>query len=292
MNLLPFIIAFLVLFAGINTALFQNVRNTLIEQNAYSNLMHSERAARNEYVRAKYHNIKPVKDNSKDKNPKDPNPVGALRFQARYRQNGRLNVYALLTADEPPQALINAFYELFDRYYQNLPEYKHVNPTHFFEQIKQAFAKSDAQSFKELKLSDPKEQALFHRMCRGTTYYSIEDHEGYPPLDDVFRIEKAGAQRPLRWRVASPATLQAFFGPELTANFLEYEKELNVQHKQINQKELLDFFGEQNSFSDFNDSVQTLLDHSCGKTRRTSLTEVSDNKHLTRTQKEYLKQGL
>lgn len=111
MNLLPFVIVFLVLFGILNTSLFHGVKKDLIIENAESATAAAYRKARNKGVEKLFKSIKDVDADPADEKKKK---TKLARFRRRYAQSGRFNAYLVLTEEIPPPFLEETFYKLLD----------------------------------------------------------------------------------------------------------------------------------------------------------------------------------
>ena len=345
MNLLPFILTFIVLFASVHTAVFHRVTSLAIEENAYASFMSLNRCSRNDYVAKKYKDIRCSKESEAggSENTDGPKPIGILRTQIRFKQTRRINIYALLADDEPNAFLLSKVCEILNRCYNNLPEYRAVGSKALILFLKSIFDLEHHSSFKELMAKDkpysgglnlgkegqkirsacktdddvdsiesPEEdnaadgdefcvknfpnsnrtsiyQNLLERMCKGTQYYCLEKMIGYPPLDDLFRIEKSNAHRPLRWRLAPPMFLRVFFGHELASAILLEESRCAQQGISFGKKALDELLGRSGNdfFADF-ESARSFLDHACVLTSYANCAYAVDTDGLAQNMQTYL----
>ncbi len=79
------------------------------------------------------------------------------------------------------------------------------------------------------KISDlfPEElslQPIFYKMLKGSGYYDLASQQGYPPLEDYFRLEKENTYT-LSLPYACLPALEALLGDVLTSKVLQIEKE-------------------------------------------------------------------
>jgi len=289
MNVLPFIIVIVALFAGLNTTFFSHSRILLLTEQCYKNYMQAERFARIDGVDSFYKKIKAKKTPGEDTDPKKIEPVKALRYQPQYASNARLNVYSWLFSNEPNLLLQKCIIDLCSHVYGKIPEYqklaKEEKLTAFFEGISITAKSCKAKSFDTIRLKN--ESALFYKMCRGTSYFDIEKGIGYPPLDQLFRLDEKSAKTPLRWRIVTPPMLNRFLGKDLAEKILKAESTLNQQGKQFDKKELDDLIGQDAFIGSEFEAVQHALDHSCGKLKSKTIT-VSDHQSYTKIDKQYI----
>ncbi|MCP5492217.1 MAG: hypothetical protein H7A40_04160 [Chlamydiales bacterium] len=289
MNVLPFVIVIIALFAGLNATFFSHSRTLMLTEQCYENYMDAERTARDAGINDIYKKMKSTKPGKKNTELKPVTPVKALRHQSHYVANARINVFGWLFADQPDSTLQQHVLELCSRIYGKIPEYQKMAEQGklkaFFEEIAAGAKSSKATTFDSIRLKN--DSSLFYKMCRGTNYFDIENNSGYPPLDYLFRIDEASAKTPIRWRIASPRILIQFLGNNLANKLLKAESDLNLQGKQFDKKELDELVGQDAFIGAEFEAVQSQLDHSCGKLQSKLIT-VSDPSSCTKVEKQYI----
>lgn len=289
MNVLPFVIVIIALFAGLNATFFLHSRTLMLTEQSYKNYMQAERCARIDGVNNLYKKIKAGKQPKPDPKPKKIKPVKALRNQPQYASNARLNVYSWFISNEPDPKLAEYIIDLCNHIYGNIPEFRQLAKQGkikaFFEEIAISAKSCKAESFDSIRLK--KESSLFYKMCRGTSYFDMEKGIGYPPLDQLFRLDEKSAKTPLRWRIATPRMLSQFLGNDLAEKILKAESTLNQQGKQFDKKELDDLIGQDAFIGAKFEAVQSGLDHSCGKLKSKTIT-ISNHHGFTKIDKRYI----
>lgn len=101
------------------------------------------------------------------------------------------------------------------------------------------------------KISDlfPEElslQPVFYKMLKGSGYYDLTSKQGYPPLEDFFRLEKEDPYT-LSLPYACLPALEALLGEVLTAKVLQIEKEKwgkKDGYYNISKKEFIELAGQ------------------------------------------------
>ncbi len=88
-----------------------------------------------------------------------------------------------------------------------------------------SFKKKDlAEKMSDLFPEDPFLQVIFYKMLKGSGCYEIASKQGYPPLEEFFRLEKENTYT-LSLSYASFPALEALLGEDLTLKVLQTEKE-------------------------------------------------------------------
>ncbi len=235
MNLLPFILIILALFATLSTSLLTKGRSLALEHKAYKNYMDAERSAKNAMIKTAYDKI-PVPKNDKDpKEAPPPQHVKNWRQQSGKQKKARLNIYALLHEEDPDLHLKKAFLALMDELYAGLPIYvelkKEGKLPQFFEQWK------THETLSSMVFEDPDFTLLFYKMKKGCVCYDTETPVGYPPLEDFVHIDRSNAKRPMPWRLARPPLLRAYFD-QLTTSILKLEAENTTTQSTLTREQL------------------------------------------------------
>ena len=215
MNLLPFVLIILALFATLSTSLLTKGRSLALKQKAYQSYMTAERSAKNATIKAAYDKIPLPKTDKEPKKTPTPKHVKNWRQQLGKQKKARLNIYALLHEQDPPAHLTHTFFALIDELYSNLPLYIEVKKEGklpaFFDEWK------NHDQLSEITYEDESLALLMYKMIKGCVCYDTEEHTGYPPLDDFVHIERSNAGRPMPWRLARPPLLRAYFGQVATS---------------------------------------------------------------------------
>jgi hypothetical protein len=237
MNILPLTMFFLFLFAILCTSMLEGPKSFLRERNAFLNHLSSEREMRSEMVKHIYKmeckkidgaSKPPPERSNSSTNPSKPFKWKRDKTMQRLKDLAKLNLFALTKNPSPflrdrTEALILRLYgeaSFFQQSSIQHPEKEIVN--HLIEQIK---ANPDVESLSELAPSNPALHDLFYKMIKGTPAYSVEEHQGYPPLGDFLMIDKK-REKAVNFCYSSPTLLTVFFGEEVTHEIYLAEKKL------------------------------------------------------------------
>ncbi|MCB1108855.1 MAG: hypothetical protein KDK44_04290 [Chlamydiia bacterium] len=227
MNVLPFVLIILALFATLSSTLLTKGRSVALEHKAYKSYMDAERSAKASFIQTTYSKIPVPKNPHRTAVERTAKPCKNWRQQSGKRAKARLNIYALLQSEDPPPHLQKTFLSLMDELYARLPIYVELKAqgrlSAFFNEWKKA------NSFADIAFDDPDESLLFYKICKGCHCYDTEQGLGYPPLEDFICIERLGSNKPMPWRLARPPLLRAYFG-DLAGAILSLEAENQAEN--------------------------------------------------------------
>ncbi len=272
MNILPLILAFIIVFTLCSSLFMEEKKSTLLEEKHYSSFMLTERKLRNLLEKKQFVKASPTKKENNEKKPKTlkKDTVYISRRQISYpNEAAKLNIQKLLVAPnehlyEAAAALIKSLYSHKAFYTKDL-EYQVIDTI-----IEEAKKKKDKFSFSSLP---------FSKIIKGTTYYNIETKEGYPPLQDYIFID--AKSKPANFCYAATPVLAALLGKDLAKKILEDEKakwEQDHKHHTITKDELSNYKIPLELYDLFNFSKHTPPKKE--ETLTDPLTKISIKKHL------------
>ena len=248
MNILPFVLAVLLILSYGATASFQSRIASRRNQKAHVGLRKAELSFLRQSEKEHYNELPgvPVKikkekgtstpcHEKKDKTEKAPfNPACA-----------RLNLFPLIESgrDEHPNLyetsakLLRTFYQKGVLGTQKGIEYKLLDA--IIAAGKRSLREETVLPIETLELNQPEFQVLYYTMLKGTKKYSL-GHKGFPPLLDYIKIERK--ESPVCLFDAHPSMLSVFFGSKAALQL--HEKLHDGQKQKVELEELLDMAGD------------------------------------------------
>lgn len=228
MNILPLILAFLLVFGGIALTFLRESKSFWIMESSLASLERTERAVNNRLAQRAYltHRGDPLVKREGEKEPPK------TRFQCRRAlfpplEESKFNLQALFAHEGPVQLL--PLYESLAEYLRALYQKNLFSAHHYPEKIEYKIldallAKGHAlkvvHSFSELYPEDPKLQKLFYKMLKGTTLQN--EKGGYPAFEDCFSLREKEAAICICF--ATPQILEVLFDKKMADLILEEEK--------------------------------------------------------------------
>ncbi len=236
MNILPLILAFIIVFTLCSSLFMEEKKSTLLEEKHYSSFMLTERKLRNLLEKNQF-----VKSTAPIKKEVSGKPTPTLRKNAIYtsrrqasypKEAAKLNIHLLLERPSPhlyeaAATLIKSLYSHKSFYAKDL-EYQVLDTI-----IDMAKKNKDSFSFTTLP---------FYKIVKGTNYYNIETQEGYPPLQDYLCIDSK--TKAANFCHAATPVLSALLGFETTRQILEKEQakwEKDHKHHTVTKEELIHY---------------------------------------------------
>ncbi|MGE5196159.1 MAG: hypothetical protein ACM3JI_02385 [Anaerolineae bacterium] len=240
MNILPLITSFLMILAFLAASLAN--RTSDFQHNALTTMgfMKAEHALRNEIQKHSYETMyveiknsaEPEEENTKDQGPKKERKP--KHFSKSHRENKHIDprsrVNLLLLFEDLPsknhQFLYEACASLIRELYKKTSFFKSIERLEY--RLLDELISTAKDHPNPLALTDlfPKDSSLseaFYQMLKGTPYDLQET--GFPPLDEVFTLERDKKNKALNLAYASKVTLCAFFGEKLAEDLIQKELE-------------------------------------------------------------------
>jgi hypothetical protein len=235
MNVLPVVIAFLILFSLFTlSSIRQELRSTFSESSIHS-FYKTERVLLNSMANRDYKKAKsaPVPSSSQQiSDPKSNTEKPTRKYHSKRKftppmENSKLNLLALLELQTDPKN--HPLYEIAADFFRLLYEdslFKQIKREGLEYEMLNALLKAYAankkcQELHDLYPADPELRSIFYRMLKGTNHYDMENRKGIPPLEDFFSLEKTPA---IHFAFASPFLLEALLGKKNTAKILTQEE--------------------------------------------------------------------
>jgi hypothetical protein len=248
MNLLPFVISFLLILVIGSTAFFASLRGTLLEKKTILAKHHGLLLLISEEANKKYKETKSTIPTpfgkEKKKKRKEKGKFPDLRRSQQHFTDGKFNLWPLITSDTTPESKL--FYEkavnLIEILYREADFYQIAKDPNLARKIVNNMCGRGATTFHELFPDDPALAKVYYKMVQGT-------NTGYPALEDYFKIDPGNKK--IQFRYATAEVLKAVFGDELTHQIIqkEYSKwESDDQPYILKKEELNDLIKPSSSF--------------------------------------------
>ncbi len=229
MNILPLVIAFLIIFSYMTTTFLQEVNSFHLIERTMRGYQHTEKAIRNALVKKRYHKIKETPSLPKGKKiaEKPSQAFPSKRLGSPPLETSKFYLRALCASGieltthplyEPLAELLRDLYKrpLFskDLSLKNL-EYRLIRAL-----CDKALKHPDTDNFSDLYPDDPSLHELYYKMLKGTNYYTKD--KGIAPLAHFLSLEKNPKGAFLSF--ASSPVLKALFGEDVATEIVNKEK--------------------------------------------------------------------
>lgn len=210
MNILPFILAvLLVLSYGASGVLQKHVLSSTSER-AFLGLRRAERRLLRNREAAQFQQLPgiPTKLPKKEKTNPEPKPVPLPTINPSC---ARLNLFPLIV--EGKQKHLHLHTMALKTLHTFYP---HVDSKQLLDAMLKAaqhqLEKKETVPLETLKLNNPELQNTYYTLLKGTKHCNLSQHTGHPALVDYFKIERASTQICLYH--AHPNLMAPFFGVE------------------------------------------------------------------------------
>lgn len=231
MNILPVVVAFLVILSCINATFFRDTKSFHLLEQTIRGYQRAERALSNTIAQRAYKKVKAEPTAKTQKGDKQTQPN--VKFTSRRSlfpplENSKFNLTPLILASgecklhplyEPLAELLRKLYatKVFQKYNnsEKLP-YRLID-----EIVKKARKLSTVDDLAQLYPDDPMLQQVYYKMLRGTNQY--KNGEGFPPLKHFLSLNKS--EKAISLSFSSPPVLEALFGTQMAAEILKLERE-------------------------------------------------------------------
>lgn len=267
MNILPFVFAFIVIFALGTYSLLQDTIACALEEKNYTGFMKAHRYMQSGIERKHYIGKRKNSKPDPNKKVKSQNPeYHNQRENITLHPLSKLNMAPLLAKSpfpgssllyETTASLIRILYEKTSAYQSGI-EYR------ILDLLIAEGSKMEELSWERLisQVLSVKDNEPFYKIFRGTKNYELFTNKGYPPLSDFICVEPQRKTKPIHLLYATKPMLLALFGDKLTAQIEEFEKEKwekDKKHHNITHKELVELFlknpADRRNLSDFDSIV-------------------------------------
>lgn len=230
MNVLPFVIAILMILSYSAAGLLQKHRASAHSQKAYLGLQRAERSILQLAEQRKFKELPgDLVKVEREKHPKSTQPHVAI-FPAMNSPCARLNLFPLvLEGRERHPVVYDVAAKLLRTYYQKtlLREGdEHTLLDALLMAAKKRLEKQSTIPLETVELGDPALQRLYYLALKGTKRADILTGKGYPSLLEAIKITNAESRLCLHH--AHPNMLAALFEPKIA---LELFQELHAERK-------------------------------------------------------------
>jgi hypothetical protein len=259
MNLLPFVLSFLLILIVASSTMQHTFQAIFLEKRSVAGYFRALRNSRSHMESADY--MKAAKKQEEDpiteKPPKPKKtPTKRPRSYGSEGEQAKFNLSKLFNnpTDPTSQIVYDSAAELIRILYKNASFYEDgMN-----HKILKALLEKKEGAFSKLFEKDQELSAVFYKMLQGTSSYDVRSGKGYPPFLEFFTTNKNTTEtQPVNFYFASIPVLQAVFGEELTAAVLQEES----REGRLTKEKLEPFLLKQNSKTD----IQTLFGFNHGK---------------------------
>lgn len=220
MNLLPFVISFLLILALGSAAFFGSLRGTLLEKKTILAKHRGVLLLISEEAKKKFKATKPATpqlfDEGKKKKEKKKGKFPDHRKSQQHFTDGKFNLWPLVASEgnSDSKLLYEKAVNLIEILYQKTDFYKAVQDPDLARKIVNGMCGKGATTFHELFPDDPTIGKIYYKMVQGT-------NTGYPSLEDYFKIDPGNKK--IQFRYATAEVLEAILGEDLMHQVLQKE---------------------------------------------------------------------
>lgn len=246
MNILPFVFAFVLIFALGASTLLQNWKGVQSEEIKYRGFMRTHRELQSSierkqfvYQRGKVIGTAPKEKKEGEKVPTYYNPREALTLHPL----SKLNIAPLLSKSPFPASAL--LYEtaatLIRLLYEKTPFYKKDLEYQLLDQLISSASQIEGEISWGKLIPLLVAEEPYYKIFRGTKSYQLFTNKGYPPLSDFISLDAKKKLKPLHLRYATKPLLISLFGEKLTLQIEEIEREKwkkDYRHHSITSEEL------------------------------------------------------
>lgn len=228
MNVLPFVSAFLLIFAICSYSFVHNVRSAVEE---WIHFRASHRISRKFFAKCadeiyKTHRGKDLHPSRKSSQPVETAVYHSPRDAFNKKSQTKINLRPLIAEGNHKklEAIICSLLEKL--YFFAFPEMKELEKEILKILVKALKEHPECTRFDQLLPYLPKENySFFYKLIRGTQNYKIYTTIGYPPIGDFISLEKMQpSEPPIHFCHASRPILEATFGMNIAPLIINEEK--------------------------------------------------------------------
>lgn len=225
MNILPLVLAFVMIFSYLSFTFFKEIRSFSIIETSLDSYHHTERVVTNELVKREYEERTRKRSSRKTNKRKTQKKTLYQSRRSLFPPNpkSKFNFFPLVESLGEPS--LHPLYEPFVRllkllYHKKLFTQPEITYTLVDALLDKARKHPEIEDLAELYPDDPTLASLYYQMLKGTNQYSRV--EGIPPLSDfIFTNKKAPV---ISFNFASPQLLEAIFDKKTADTILLTEK--------------------------------------------------------------------
>lgn len=222
MNILPLILAFLLIFSALSVGFIRGQKESLVANKCATRFYQTSRSALNRVAAKSYRKIKvdaPPKTVTTEKKGVKKAPPAIERTSTPPLEASKLNLTPLLDLETDPKR--HPLYEIAAQLLRLLYDESVLKGEMEYALLDAFCAKEKVESVVDLYPKEAALQPLFYKMLKGTHTYRLDKKQGIPPFSDFFTL---GKQSAIHFSFASPLLLEAIFGKKLRAKILAEEK--------------------------------------------------------------------
>lgn len=222
MNILPLILAFLLVFSALSVGFIRGQRESQVASKCAARFYRTCRGALNRVASKNYRKIKidaapKTATTEKKSTTKAPPPI--VRTSLPPLEASKLNLTPLLDLETDPRR--HPLYEIAAQLLRLLYDESLLKAEMEYALLDAFCAKETVETLVDLYPKEAPLQAIFYKMLKGTHTYRIDKKQGIPPFADFFTL---GKQSAIHFSFASPLLLEAIFGKKRRAQILAEEK--------------------------------------------------------------------
>ncbi len=246
MNILPFVMIFIMIFTYFSFSFFTKNKMFTKEKKGYTHYYCANRSLQSKQQDFSYQHQKVIQEKSSSISfdapiseiEKEEKPYFSPRLIYPPKSGSQFNLASAFYNDSDIER--KAAISLMQHLYTDLFVAKKFELS--FEELFNALQR------KALKLSTDEEKTSYHLLdlfpekdlekqafyllIKGSAFY--EENKGYPPLGDFFNFDPQMRKKPLCFKLSSKQTLASIFNPHIAQEILDAEK--NKKAKSLSQK--------------------------------------------------------
>jgi hypothetical protein len=230
MNILPLVLALLLLFSFLGASFFQERISSHLEESSFRGYIRAEQDGMNRLVRKEYSKAKKQAEKKGQSSSPTRKKTRNYRESVELCNHSKLNIRGLFEAEA---TTISPFlYEtaagLILLLYGEKPFFKGSGIADIEHKLLDAMiatsrTRKEIDHLADLFPEDPALREIFYQMLKGSKKYDLAQFQGTPPLGHFFTLE-GKKKRIFSFHFASPSLLSAAFGKGASRSILEAEK--------------------------------------------------------------------
>jgi hypothetical protein len=222
MNILPLILAFLLIFSALSVGFIRGRKESCVAEKCAARFFQTSRCALNRVAERGYRKVKvdaPPKTVTTEKKGAKRPPPAIVRTSTPPLETSKLNLTPLLDLETDPKR--HPLYEIAAQLLRLLYDESLLKEDREYALLDAFCAQEKVETLMDLYPKEAGLQPLFYKMFKGTHTYRLDKRQGIPPFGDFFTL---GKQSAIHFSFASPILLEALFGKTLRAKILAEEK--------------------------------------------------------------------
>jgi hypothetical protein len=230
MNILPLVLALLLLFSFLGASFFQERISSHLEESSYKGYLRAEQNGINRLVRKEYNKAKKRAQKKERSESSVRKRVRNYRESVEICNHSKLNIGALFDPGAASRSpfLYDTAAELLLMLYGEKPFFKGSGIADLEHKLLDAMiaasrTKKEVKTLADLYPQDEKLAQIFYQMLKGSKKYDLVKLKGSAPLDHFFTLD-GKQKKSLSFHFASPTLLTATFGRAAAKSILEAEE--------------------------------------------------------------------